>query len=167
MCELLAAQQPAIVAAKVWLFGGLQVCTTNVCECRVKWSWHVASFVRVLTKSGPEIRVIDPSMFACAVTLREWRDAQNDPGALLFYSERNVCVLTELCRGRAEATLPKGRETDVYLELYRTMLMEIAPGQAQPPPFEHCRCLDNATLGRTSEESSNQASVGVEEESTA
>jgi hypothetical protein len=161
MCELLAEQQPAIVAAKVWLFGGSRVETPNVRECRVEWSWHVAAFVRVRTKRGAEVRVLDPSMFPSPVTLRTWRNAQNNPKASLFYGQREIYLQTEICKGRLEGMLPKGRETAVDLEIYRGMLTDICPGKAQPPPFSHCRIGGKTTPRRTSGESWNQASVGA------
>jgi hypothetical protein len=164
MCELLAEQQPAIVAAKVWLFGGSRVATPNMPKCQVEWNFHVAPFVRVRTKRGPEVRVIDPSMFTSPVKLETWRKAQNNPKASLFYGRRDVFMQTELCKGRPEAMLPKGRETDVFLKILRELLMDISPGKAEPPPYPNCHKPFTTTPPRTIGESWSQASVEAEGE---
>ncbi len=158
MCELLA--DCGVDARKLWLFGDLCVETPNRRECQVPWVSHVAPFVRLNTTRGPEIRVIDPSIFPDrSVSCEEWIAAQHDSSALLLYSDASIYILTEICFGRLEAPNITGkdlRETVVDLQDYRTMLLEMDP----PPPFDHCR----PTPLRTIAVSSGQDSAEPERE---
>jgi hypothetical protein len=138
MCELLASRKKPVKAAKIWSFGILEFQTSNDCACKVHWSSHVATIVRVsVNGTNPKVRVLDPSMFDKPVTVDRWLYAQlSTTGKTLMFSNANVYHLSHRGNGRPEVCRPPF-ECESKLELLRRaeQLRIIAGGHATPPPF--------------------------------
>jgi hypothetical protein len=85
MCRLMMDEGET--PEKIWIYGNLHVVTSNVHECDINWSWHVAPTLMVETTPGspPEKYVIDPSLCNTPVTEADWKALQN-PAAFLRYS---------------------------------------------------------------------------------
>lgn len=82
MCYMLIGQKE--FPAKIWSSGRLQARSSNVPECRVAWSWHVAATLLVRYEDGREVNmVLDPSLYEEPVTEEKWKALQTDPNAKL------------------------------------------------------------------------------------
>lgn len=119
---------------KIWIYGNLRVRTANNPACEVQWGWHVAPVLRVDTASGPQVHVIDPSLFPSSTPQATWVGAQGDPHA------RTVITSAEVFHRRVDGTItldPTYAETNRVLATYRSLLQlrSVAEG---PPPYPQC-----------------------------
>lgn len=113
---------------KVWIgYGGLTALSSNVPECQVGWSWHVAPTLMVSQTSGPDIKmVIDPSLSDTPLTLADWKALMNKPAATLTetsWDGYNYLALNT----RSEA----GANTD--METYRMYLDDLCAEYGSSP----------------------------------
>jgi hypothetical protein len=74
MCQTLLNDE-GVTAAKVWIKGRLEVETDNHENCRVRWGWHVAVFVRPEAyASSDDFLVFDPAVSPTTyLSLADWR----------------------------------------------------------------------------------------------
>ncbi|UCF05212.1 MAG: hypothetical protein JSV33_15040 [bacterium] len=145
MCRLMFAEgeQPE----KVWIYGSLDVPTSNHFNCRVGWWYHVAPTLLVTTSSGDEKWVIDPSLCSGPVTLDEWRDKQGDSSATFEYTDASPFWPRPYDTTDDDYSL-----TNYYLEEKRLLLKErcedYGPLPYSCPIIKRCTFVtDRSTFG--------------------
>lgn len=135
MCRLMivAGAQPT----KVWIYGRLRAATYNNPNCQVFWGWHVAPTLSVVTGTGTEVYVIDPSLFNGPVPQATWSSVQGDPAAAVepssaadFYRSRGGTYVEY-----DDAAYTKTRQV---LDTYRNQLKLRSASSAGPPPYIPC-----------------------------
>ena len=133
MCRLIitAGEHPD----KVWIYGALNVHTTNNPQCSVEWGWHVAPTLQVSAGTGIETWVIDPSLFSGPVTDATWKGVQGDPTATLAYTDSAAFYRNS--EGQIQ-TDPTYAQTAQVLATYRLQLKLRSIGPAGPPPYANC-----------------------------
>ena len=138
MCELLLKNY-GVRAGKIWLFGDpypndatLHPRTPNNPECSVLWRYHVAPFLQVETSAGPQVRVLDPSLFAALVPREEWKDVQRDPRARFDFTAASIYDRPE--NGKVY-TDPAFSATPRDLAPYRHLLVKRIEDEGGPPPY--------------------------------
>jgi hypothetical protein len=75
-----------IVPGKVWNYAKYDNLKVDVGGVVFKWQYHVAPFVTVETKSGPQPLVFDPSLFPNPVSPEEWAKKQTSTSATREFS---------------------------------------------------------------------------------
>jgi hypothetical protein len=134
MCRLMiaAGAQPE----KVWVYGSLRVATHNNPSCQVLWGWHVAPTLLIGASTGPQVHVIDPSLFNGPVPQATWAGVQGDPHPTVEPSSASVFYRT---RGRGVVQYdPTYSQTDNVLNTYRNQLKLRSASTAGPPPYIQC-----------------------------
>lgn len=133
MCRLMigAGAQPE----KVWIYGNLRVATHNNPACQVYWGWHVAPTLLVNTSAGPQVQVIDPSLFPGPVSQATWASVQGDPNPTLVAT--SAAVFHRTVGGSVTYDNTYARTNDV-LNTYRNQLKLRCASSAGPPPYLQC-----------------------------
>lgn len=146
MCYLMIAEGET--PEKIWIHGGgLHALSSNVPECAVDWSWHVAPTLMMTDPGGgPDIKiVIDPSLCEGPVTPDEWRNLQKPTATLTPSSWDGYAFLASGTASQAQA--------DSDMEAYRIMLDDLCADYG-PSPYS-CpivkRCffiMDRSTISK-------------------
>ncbi len=134
MCRLMIAA--GVTPEKVWIYGNLRVVTQNNPSCQVRWGWHVAPILSVNSGSGPQIQVIDPSLFQSPVLQNTWVNIQGDPSPTVVHS--NASVFHRSIDGRVIYDDASYTQTNSVLNTYRNNLKLRSVGPSGPPPYINC-----------------------------
>lgn len=133
MCRLMIAA--GALPAKVWIYGTLKVSTRNNPNCSVRWGWHVAPTLQVVSGGGTETQVIDPSLFSTPVPKPQWSGVQGDPQAVL--ADTDASAFYRAPNGGIELDTDYSKTAQV-LARYRLQLKLRCSSAAGPPPYKNC-----------------------------
>lgn len=133
MCRLMIADGDS--PGKVWIYGSLRVNTANNPNCYVRWGWHVAPTLNVISGSISIKYVIDPSLFDGPVTVATWKGEQGDSSATLAYT--SASVFHRRYNGSVSYD-PDYSQTRSVLNTYRNRLRLRSTGSNGPPPYFNC-----------------------------
>jgi hypothetical protein len=132
MCELFEAA--GVVAGKIWIYGdALTATTSNHPQCRVTWTWHVATIVKSQETGNPV--VLDPSLFDDPTDVNTFVQTLHDPTAQI-----RITTMAPFIRAKDGRFIPEGvlrssgiDQTEAYLRIYREMLTTRNPPYSCPP----------------------------------
>jgi hypothetical protein len=133
MCRLIIAN--GVRAAKIWIYGDLQVHTRNNPSCMVQWGWHVTATVQVQVGSNAETHAIDPSLFDAPVTVAKWKSVQGDAGARLVTTPADVFWRDSGGNPSYDANYA---QTNKALVFFRLQLELRSASPDGPPPYKKC-----------------------------
>jgi hypothetical protein len=104
----------------------------------VRWEYHVAPTLSVTVGSGARTMVIDPSMFAAAVPLEDWKACQKDDKDVLVPTNMwPYCPYDE--DWHFEPDDDKYSKTTEDLNKYLMQPKNDSTGPEGPPPFAKCK----------------------------